>query len=218
MLIGLVGLIGSGKDTVANRLVTHHGFVRDSFAKSLKDAVSNIFGWDRKLLEGNTKESRSWREKSDKFWSEKFGKEITPREVLQYFGTEVCRGNMLDTIWIDSCMARYKGQSTVISDTRFPNEVKQIREQGGKMILVKRGADPDWFVDYVEGNIEPKGIHTSEYAWAKEDFDFVIENNGTLEDLNANVDKTINDISTRNGRFTIKEIVDATNDLLQDHQ
>ena len=86
------------------------------------------------------------------------------------------------------------------------------------MILIKLRADPLWFVDYMEDNKQPKGIHASEFAWAKEDFDFVIENNGTLEDLNANVDKTINDISTRNGRFTIKEIVDATNDLLQDHQ
>ena len=58
MLIGLVGLIGSGKDTVAERLVTDHGFKRDSFAKSLKDAVGNIFGWDRLMLEGQTTESR----------------------------------------------------------------------------------------------------------------------------------------------------------------
>jgi hypothetical protein len=93
MLIGLVGLIGSGKDTVAERLVSHHGFRRDSFARSLKDAVSSIFGWDRNLVEGNTKESRAWREQPDAFWSEKFGREVTPRWVLQYFGTEVCRGN-----------------------------------------------------------------------------------------------------------------------------
>ena len=52
MLIGLVGLIGSGKDTVAEFLVKEHKFQRDSFAKSLKDAVSAIFGWDRELLEG----------------------------------------------------------------------------------------------------------------------------------------------------------------------
>ena len=78
MLIGLVGLIGSGKDTVADRLVQKHGFQRDSFAKSLKDAVASIFGWDREMLEGQTKESRQWREQPDKFWSEKFNKEITP--------------------------------------------------------------------------------------------------------------------------------------------
>ena len=98
MLIGLVGLIGSGKDTVAERLVTQHGFERDSFAKSLKDATASIFGWDRELLEGNTKESREWREQPDIFWSKKFNKEITPRWVLQYFGTEVCRGGMLDSV------------------------------------------------------------------------------------------------------------------------
>ena len=76
MLIGICGLIGSGKDTVASRLVKKHGFKRDSFAKSLKDAVGDIFNWDRKLLEGKTKKSREWREQPDKFWSEKMGKEI----------------------------------------------------------------------------------------------------------------------------------------------
>ena len=98
---------------------------------------------------------------------------------------------MYDGIWVDSCIGRYKGQNTVIADTRFPNEVKQIREQGGKIILVKRGQDPDWFVNYTEGNIEPKGIHSSEYAWAKEEFDFVIENNSTKEELYAKIDDLI---------------------------
>ena len=69
--------------------------------------------------------------------------------------------------------------------------MKQIRERGGKIILVKRGQDPDWFVDYVEGNIEPKGVHSSEYVWAKEEFDFVIENNGTKEELYAKIDNLI---------------------------
>ena len=41
MLIGLVGLIGSGKDTVAERLVSHHGYKRDSFAKSLNTLLKN---------------------------------------------------------------------------------------------------------------------------------------------------------------------------------
>lgn len=191
MLIGIVGLIGSGKDTVANRLVEKHGFVRDSFAKSLKDAVSSMFNWDREMLEGNTSSSRHWREQPDKFWSDKFGKPVTPRWVLQHFGTEVMRGNMYDGIWVDSCLGRYKGKNTVISDTRFPNEVKQIRLNGGTIIRVKRNEDPEWFINYVEGNIEPKGIHSSEYAWAKEEFDFVIENNGNKETLYAKIDELI---------------------------
>ena len=58
MLIGIVGLIGSGKDTVAERLVQKHGYIKDSFAKSLKDAVAAMFNWNREMLEGDTKSSR----------------------------------------------------------------------------------------------------------------------------------------------------------------
>ena len=43
MLIGVVGLISSGKGTVADRLEQKHNFRKDSFAKSLKDAVSSMF-------------------------------------------------------------------------------------------------------------------------------------------------------------------------------
>jgi len=50
MLIGVVGLIGSGKGTVADRLADKHGFRKDSFAKSLKDAVSTMFNWDMEML------------------------------------------------------------------------------------------------------------------------------------------------------------------------
>ena len=191
MLIGIVGLISSGKGTVADRLVDKHGYQKDSFAKSLKDAVASMFNWDRKMLEGDTESSRHWREQPDKFWSEKFGKPVTPRWVLQYFGTEVMRGQMYDAIWVDSCMNRYKGQNTVIADVRFPNEVKQIRAHGGKIIRVKRGDDPEWFTNYVEGNIEPTNIHSSEYAWAKVEFDFVIENNSGKDDLYEKIDALI---------------------------
>ena len=191
MLIGVVGLIGSGKGTVADRLEQKHKFRKDSFAKSLKDAVSSMFNWDREMLEGKTDESRAWREKPDVFWSKRFGKDVTPRWVLQYFGTEVMRQGMHDSIWIDSCMARYDGKPTVIADTRFENEIKIIREMGGSILLVKRGQDPDWFTDYVEGNVVPKNVHLSEYAWAKSEYDHLITNDGTLEDLHSKIDNLI---------------------------
>jgi ABC-type glutathione transport system ATPase component len=66
-IIGIVGFIGSGKDTVADYLVNFHRFKRESFANSLKDAVSQVFGWDRELLEGRTQESREWRETKDEW-------------------------------------------------------------------------------------------------------------------------------------------------------
>ena len=190
-MIGVVGLIGSGKGTVSDRLEQKHNFRKDSFARSLKDAVSSMFNWDRDMLEGKTDQSRAWREKPDVFWSKRFGKDVTPRWVLQYFGTEVMRQGMHDAIWIDSCMARYDGKPTVIADTRFENEIKIIREMGGSILLVKRGQDPDWFTDYVEGNVVPKNVHLSEYAWAKSEYDHLITNDGTLEDLHSKIDDLI---------------------------
>ena len=183
MLIGIVGLIGSGKDTVAERLVTHHGYKRDSFAKSLKDAVSSMFNWDRDMLEGNTTSSRHWREQPDKFWSEKMGKEVTPRLILQQFGTEIMRGQMYDGIWVDSVIGRYKGENTVISDTRFQNEIKTIKAHGGKILLVKRGELP------TREEMQKQGAHRSEWDWMGSEFDYIIENNGTLTQLNVKIDK-----------------------------
>ena len=177
MLLGICGLIGSGKDTVAEHLVKHHGFKRDSFAKSLKDAVSSMFNWDRKMLEGDTASSRHWREQPDAFWSERFGKPITPRWVLQYFGTEVMRQGMYDAIWVDSVIGRYKGENTVISDTRFINEIKTIKAHGGKIMLVKKGELP------TREEMQKQGAHQSEWDWIGSDFDYIIENNGTKEDL-----------------------------------
>lgn len=185
MLIGVVGLIGSGKDTVSKRLEEKHGFRRDSFAKSLKDAVSAMFNWDREMLEGNGDESRQWREQPDEFWTKRFGKPVTPRWVLQHFGTEVMRQHMHDAIWIDSCLSRYDGEPTVISDTRFQNELKTIKEHGGEIILVKRGELP------TRENMQERGAHKSEWDWMGWDFDHVIDNNGTKQELFDKVDDLI---------------------------
>ncbi len=185
MLIGIVGLIGSGKGTVSDRLVEQHGYIKDSFAKSLKDAVAAMFNWDRAMLEGDTTSSRYWREQPDPFWSEKLGKPVTPRWVLQHFGTEVMRGQMYDGIWLDSCMGRYKGQNTVIADTRFINEIKTIKAHGGIIVCVKRGELP------TKKEMQEKGIHQSEWDWLEYDYDIVLENSGTIEALHAKVDDLI---------------------------
>ena len=183
MIIGLCGVMGSGKDTVADYLVNFHGWRRESFANSLKDGVANIFGWDRQMLEGRTKQSREWREQVDPWWATRLGmKDLTPRWVLQYFGTEVMRGQMYDGIWIDSCIGRYKGQNTVISDTRFVNEIKTIKAHGGIILCVKRGELP------TQKQMQDQGAHKSEWDWLDSDFDIVIDNNGTKEDLYKEID------------------------------
>ena len=47
MIIGMCGLIGTGKDTVADILVNNYNFIKVSFADKLKDGVATVFSWDR---------------------------------------------------------------------------------------------------------------------------------------------------------------------------
>lgn len=199
MIIGFVGLIGAGKDTAADYLVNYHGFRRDSFANTLKDAVASVFGWDRVLLEGRTKESREWREQKDEWWSERLGKNITPRWVLQQWGTEVCRKGFHDDIWIASLenKLRRTKDDIVISDVRFPNEIAAIHKSGGLVVRIKRGEDPSWFQDAANVNAGPTnmswaiskeklsrlGIHASETSWVGGKIDQVITNDGTIDEL-----------------------------------
>ena len=125
MIIGLSGFIGSGKDTVADYICRTYNFSRESFADSLKDALSLVFNWDRNLLEGKTEESRRWRETVDPWWATRLNIEnFTPRYALQYIGTNVFRDHFHDEIWVSSLEKKIidANKSVVISDVRFINE------------------------------------------------------------------------------------------------
>lgn len=194
-IIGVCGFIGSGKDTAADYLVNFHEFRRDSFAATLKDAVGAVFGWDRELLEGRTKEAREWREQIDPWWAKRLDMpELTPRWVLQYWGTEVCRKAFHNDIWIASLEARLRNSkdNIVISDCRFPNEIKAIKEANGKVIWVQRGELPSWHIMAGKANngdivaaekLKQLGIHASETAWVGTDFDAIIDNNSSIDNL-----------------------------------
>ena len=210
MIIGLVGFQGAGKDTIADYLVNIHEFKRESFANTLKDAVAHIFGWDRELLEGRTRQSRAWREQRDEWWSNRLGREITPRWVLQYWGTEVARRGFHDDIWIASLENKLRTitDDVVISDCRFPNEISAINSAGGRVIRVVRGPEPEWYpfalaVNQGEKNItrsrakmqlEKFAIHASETAWIGTEFDAVVENNSSLDDLYRQITGLVQDL------------------------
>ena len=199
MIISLSGLIGSGKDTVAEMLVNEHGFRRDSFAGTLKDAVAAIFGWDREMLEGKTAEARALREIADPWWSARLGiPELSPRWVLQQFGTEVCRTHFHDDIWLASLenkLRHLSSENIVISDARFTNELKMLRSAGATTVCVSRGDKPDWWNTAVQAHTTPEamlfmtnsGIHRSEWDWAGYHFDLHLTNNKTLADLEEKV-------------------------------
>jgi hypothetical protein len=198
MIIGICGLIGSGKGTVADLLVTDHEFIKVSFADGLKDCVAAVFGWPRHLLEGDSEESRIWREQPDPWWAKKLDiPHLTPRWILQYWGTEVCRHGFHDDIWIASLEYRtqYQPANYVIPDTRFPNEINMISRNGGKIWWIQRGELPEWFNIYQSNGIIPDGVHPSEYLWARSTFTDVIANNDTVESLKQRVAALIKDVN-----------------------
>lgn len=207
MIIGVVGLIGSGKGAVAEYLVNSKGYKKLSFADPVKDAAAGMFGWNRAMLQGDTPESRAWREEKDEFWSKVLERPFSPRIALQEIGTEVGRNYFHPDIWLKALEKKIlddAGHSNyVIDDCRFANEIELVKKMGGKIIAVMRGEHPEWWdVAYKQNSglatsDDPrmekayKSIHPSEWKWiSRETFEGArkIFNDGTLKDLQNQVE------------------------------
>lgn len=203
MIIGVCGLKGSGKDTISDYFVNKYGFIKLHFGGILKDVCSTIFNWPRHLLEGDTVESREFRETEDKWWSNKLGFKITPRIALQKIGTDVLRKHFNNDIWSliiekkinDLCGTKKK--NIIIADCRFQNEIKMLRSYGAKIIAVYRNL-PEWFEPYEKGEIIiPESIHKSEYDWIKSEFDYKIYNQGSFDELYNKIEVMNNNIKSK---------------------
>ncbi len=210
-LIALVGFKGSGKDTAGRFLVENYGYKNFSFAESLKDALASIFCWERALLEGDTGESRAWRETVDSWWSEKLGiPDFTPRLAMQLVGTDVFRQHFNMDLWILNIERKItllsENSNVVLCDGRFPNELGLGRKFGGKVVRVKRGPEPEWFecakiANGHGGSLPGIGtaqvarwhmdtqykIHESEWAWIGSPLDATIDNDRSIEHLHQEV-------------------------------
>ena len=194
MIIGICGFQSSSKDTIGDLLVNKYCFKKLSFAAVIKDILSIMFGWSRDKLEGLTEEDRKWREQIDPWWAKTLDMpQLTPRYVLQYFGTDLFRKHWHPDIWVkvvESQLNKY--ENIVITDCRFENEINLIRQYGGKLIHIYRKL-PSWFNDYKAGkdSIEAIQLHPSETSWIRQHFDYEINNNGTIIELHNKISDII---------------------------
>lgn len=128
---------------------------------------------------------------------------MTVRELLQKLGTDAIRDNLHTNAWVNALFADYKqirpnpkvgGQQVnwvhpyypdwIITDTRFPNEAQAIKDRGGIVIRVNRRFDDIEIGDKTfKFNINPAYLHPSETSLDDWNFDYVIDNNGSIEEL-----------------------------------
>lgn len=144
MIIGISGKAGSGKDTVGDYLLRSNLVqAKIPLAKSLKDLCSKLFGipndymYDNKEKETHIKVT-DWLCDNSQLGSERIGTNLTVREVLQYFGTDVVR-SFHSSVWTDMFLRSCKEYDSVVcTDVRFVDEVEAIQKSGGLVIRLTR--------------------------------------------------------------------------------
>ena len=188
MIIGLSGKMKSGKDTVADILVRDYGFTKLNFADPLKKCVAEIFGWDISDMY-----DQKFKATIDPFW------EISPRQALQSFGTDICRDvlprkikemfgttvSWYNNIWVrrlERELLKNPDKDYVICDVRFTNEANFIESFGAMphssifSLMIRIDAS-------YKGYSISKQEHISETALDNYSFSRRIENNKDVKHL-----------------------------------
>lgn len=172
-LIGLGYRKQVGKSTTAAVLVKHHGYQEISFAAKLKHIALTVDPY-MPLDMGAVPLSELI---SAVGWegAKEYHREV--RQFLQDLGL-VMREEVGENVWVDAAFKDYKSTAkTVISDVRFQNEARKIKELGGVVVCIERAGVP--FDDQ----------HPSEVDLKDWPFDAVFSNNDPLEDIVENVTK-----------------------------
>lgn len=200
----LVGFAGCGKSTVGDYLINTHGFYGINFADSIKDVLSSIFCWDRAMLEGDTPESRAWRESVDTWWTTRLNiPEFTPRYAMRNIGSDILRKYFNDGIFrlnVEKRIEQAGDRDVVAIDGRFREEIDLVTSRmGGEAIRVQRGPEPSYWGLAIKANkgdeesriLLEKDVHRSEWDWIGYPFKNTIKNNGSLKMLHSSVDKVL---------------------------
>jgi len=195
-----------------NNFVNTSDFEIKKFADALKDMVCILLGCTREQLEDRDFKEKElgeewWYYTDTLFYTEDrklipyidaslyiknstnwYIIKLTPRLLLQLLGTECGREIIHPNIWVNALFADYnKGRTLklknattnidttdkwIITDMRFPNELKAVKDRGGITIRIERGSTNTL------GN-----PHPSETALDGATFNYVIYNNGTIDEL-----------------------------------
>ncbi|MFF3691999.1 hypothetical protein [Streptomyces sp. NPDC002221] len=170
-LIGLAGAAGAGKDEVGRALAAK-GWKRRAFADKVRDF---LYAMNPVLPDEEDAGAYSLAAEVDAFGWDEVKKYPGVRALLQRCGTEAGRHILGPDVWVN---ALFQGEGewdapVVITDVRFPNEAQAVKDRGGLVVQVRRpqqilihGAD-----------------HISENALKGWDFDVIVLNTGTIEDL-----------------------------------
>jgi len=138
-----------------------------SFAAPLKDCLAQLFDFSHAQL--HTLEGK---ETTDP----RYG--VSPRTVMQKFGTEFIRGTVPD-LWVilmEKTILDYQrvGLPLLIHDLRFEDECKLVRDHGGVVV-------------HIQGRAEDRGSHESEQPLEIMSEDLMLDNSGILSDLKSNL-------------------------------
>lgn len=179
MLIGVCGKAGAGKDTIGSYLVTNYGFKQIALADPIKRLVKDVF-----VLDDHTVYDRVAREKPLEQWNG-----WTVRKLLQTIGTEMFRKTIDESIWVKSLWQRVAKDiqsDYVVTDVRFPNELEFLKDSAGeKFVSIKVTRNG------CNGNVGVNGHESEKYDLST---DFILSNNGTIQELCMQVDLLIQKI------------------------
>ncbi len=173
-LIGIHGLLESGKDTAAQYMINcfPNDYKQYAFAWPIKDACQIMFNFSKDDMN-----DRKLKELINPLWG------ITPRKAMQLLGTEYGRKLIRKDVWIIRAQIEIEknlknGYGTIISDVRFDNEAEIIRNSNGIIFHIERPK--------LNKNSE-RYNHESEYGIKKCDNDITILNNSTILDFQQKI-------------------------------
>lgn len=216
-LIGIVGQAGAGKDTIASYIMgRYQNCYGQHFASPIKDACSAAFGIPRSHFT-----DPEFKEKLNEFWR------VSPRKIAQFVGTEMFRDLAYKLVscgndfWIHRHYGRLSGQlildddgvyeagdTVLVPDVRFQNEIDYIEEQGGVLIHVIRPGQ--------EGNVGIYGHASEQHSRLNFPLQstFRIINDSNLDDLSSRVRGVCNELVNKYGfKLTLRADAVTINDL-----